>query len=381
MNKIIRSIHQLVLALFSIMGIGLCATPVLAEAQTEAASAVPQTTLQAEGSAQAKAGDQTGAPESPAATTPTDAPAEAAVGRVYMLVNGKPITVREYNQRLTYTLKNKYYHGRVPEGKEEETRKELTDEMVNHILLLEDAEKRGFKPDEAKIQQVLASEAAKNRNKPAWLQQRDMLEAQLKTLVGQKSLLEQLEAAVKDVPEPTPAEVQNYYEQHLDLFTEPEKLRLSVILLKVDPSLPVDEWKQAYDEAQKLADQIKAGADFAELARKYSGDKSAKNGGDMGYLHRGMVPAAIQEGVDKFVVGEVSAPYKGLEGMSVFRLEDRLPAKKMEFKQVEERAKGLLMRDKRDLAWKSNLERLRSEAKLEVVTQPITLPGTSLMGQ
>jgi parvulin-like peptidyl-prolyl isomerase len=172
------------------------------------------------------------------------------------------------------------------------------------------------------------------------------------------------------VPQATPAEVRDYYDSHLELFTEPEKLRLSVILLKVDPGAPDEDWKKAWDEALKISDQIKGGADFAEMARKHSRDKTARNGGDMGYLHRGRVPVAIQDGVDKFKVGEVSAPYKGLEGISVFRLEDRIPADRKAFQRSEQRARELLMRDRRDMAWKTYIERLRAAAKIEVVTQP-----------
>ena len=372
MNMIKHIGRRYALAPVLFLGMVVNAMPVLADAGMEATAS--------QASARAGVPVQEGAPVQGAVSAQADAPKEGAVGKVYMLVNGKPITVREYNQRLTYTLKNKYYHGRVPEGKEEETRKELTAEMVDHILLLEDAEKRGFKPDEAKIEKAIASEEWKNRNKPEWQRDRERLVAQLRLLVGQKSQLDQLEAAVKDVQKPTPAEVQAYYDQHLELFTEPEKLRLSVILLKVDPGSPDDAWRKAYNDAQKIGDQIKGGADFAEMARKYSGDKSAKNGGDMGYLHRGMVPAAIQDGVGKFKVGEISAPYKGLEGMSIFRLEDRIAPAKMEFQQVEQRAAALFLREKRDQVWKANLERLRGAAKIEVVTEAVTLPATQPSG-
>jgi len=294
-------------------------------------------------------------------------------GKIYVSVNGKPITVREYNQRLAYMVKAKNYHGRLREEKAAAFRKELTDEMVEHILLLEEVEKRGYKPDEEKIKKALVSEERKNWNNAAWQRNRIQLEGQLSELVGQKSQLDQLEAEVRNVPQPTRAEVRAYYDSHLDLFTEPEKLHLSVILLKVDPGSTDDVWKKAWDDAQKVAEQIKAGADFGDMARKYSNDTTAINGGDMGYLHRGRVPAQIQEGVDNFKVGEVSAPYKGLEGISVFRLEDRVAPDVKGFERSEKRAGELLMRDKRDQAWKTFVEHLRSIAKIEVITQPVDL--------
>jgi parvulin-like peptidyl-prolyl isomerase len=302
---------------------------------------------------------------------------EEPAGKVYVMVNGKPITVREFNEFLTYTVKHRYYHGRVRDEKAGALNRELTDTMVNHILLLDEALRRGFKPDEAKIAKAVASEEQKHRNDPAWWKDRQRLEVELKKLVSDQSLLDQLEAQVKDLPQPAPAEVRAYYDQHLGLFTEPEKLRLSVILIRVDPGDPDEVWKKAWDKAQDLSDKIKAGtADFAEMARQNSDDKTALAGGDMGYMHRGRVPTQIEEGIDKFKVGEVSAPYKGLEGVSIFRLADRVPPDVKAFDRSEKRAGELLMRDKREQAWKELTDKLHAAAKIEIITKPIELPIT-----
>ncbi|MGA8146133.1 MAG: peptidylprolyl isomerase [Gallionellaceae bacterium] len=295
-------------------------------------------------------------------------------GSIYALVNGEQITTREYNAELIDMLKNRFYHGQVPQGKEEETRKELTNTMVDRILLLQDAEKRGIKPDEAVVDRIIARWEARGKlNGP----DRDLLIGQIRMIEGKRSQLDQLEKLVRgSVPQPTVEEVRAYYGQHPELFTEPEKLDLSVILVSVDPSSPVSAWADAYSQAQKIYDQVKNGADFAETARKVSGDKSAANGGDLGYLHRGMLPKGLDEKVDKFKVGEVVEPIKMLEGMAVFRLNDRIAPSQMKFDQVKERAEGLLFRERQDEAWKQNLERLRSQAKIEIFyTPPATRAG------
>lgn len=286
---------------------------------------------------------------------------------VFMLVNGEPITYWDYNSLLISLLKDRFYHGKVPEGKEEETRKEVTDKLVERVLLIEDAKRRGLKPDEAAIQRVIASAEARGKLEGA---ERDRLLSQIRDVEGKISLVTQLENMVRNVPQPTPAEVRAYFDSHMELFTEPEKLRLSVILLNVDPSSTGNEWSKALVEAQGIYDQVKAGANFAELARKRSDDKSAANGGDLGYLHRGMLPKGLDDKVDNFQPGVVVEPIRMLEGYSIFRLEDRIVPKKMEFEEVKQRAEALLMRDRQDQAWKENLDRLRSTAKIEVMVQP-----------
>lgn len=305
-------------------------------------------------------------PSNDAAATP------APTNKVYALVNGKPITFLEYNAELITLLKNRYYHGKLPEGKEEETRKELTDTMVDRILLVEDAQRRGIKPDEATVERIIAMLDARGKlDGPA----RDRLIGEIRDIEGKRSQVSQLEKMVREVPQPTLDETRAYYDQHPELFTEPEKFRLSVILVSVDPSSPVSAWADALVQARGIHDQIKKGADFAELARKISADKSAAKGGDLGYLHRGMLPKGLDDKVDKFQVGVVVEPIKMLEGMAVFRLEDRIPPNKMAFDSVKERAEGLLLRAKQDQAWKENLERLRSTAKIEFLNQPADETG------
>ena len=180
-------------------------------------------------------------------------------------------------------------------------------------------------------------------------------------------MLKQVEPVVRDVPKPTPAEARAFYEQKPELFTEPEKQRLSVILLKVDPSSPDQVWADAESEAGSIYRSIEGGADFAEMARLYSDDKSAGDGGNLGYLHMGRLPGPLQKNISLLQIGAVSQPIRGLEGFWLLRLDERVPPKLREFSDVEQRAQALLYRDRQDQAWKENINRLRSTARIEIL--------------
>lgn len=289
--------------------------------------------------------------------------------QIYALVNGVPITVSDYNNLFAEIIRDRFFHAKVPEGQEQVVSKEVTDRWVERILLLQEAARRGFKVEDAKVEQALIATDKKYAGTPMW-KERDRLLAELRVLEAKKSLLEQLDHQVSNVPTPTPAEVRSYYDEHAELFTVPERLRLSVILLRVDPSAPLDVWANTYDEAQALYKTLRGGADFAELARKRSADKSAQKGGDLGYLHRGMLPAALHDQIDNLQVGVVSEPIKGLEGFSIFRLEERVPARQQEFSKGESRARDLLIRERQVQARKELIERLRGTAKIEILIQP-----------
>lgn len=284
---------------------------------------------------------------------------------VFATVNGMPITVREYEALFALVKQQRYYHGEVPEGQVKALRKEVTDELVDRLLFVGEAKRRGIKPDPKVIEQVVAEYDARYGSDPKWVEERERFLPELELQVGRRSMIEQLEVAIREVPRPTPAEVHAYYKKKSELFTEPEKPRLSVILLRVDPSSSRDVWTKAQEEAKGIYDRIKNGADFAEEARLHSAHESAANGGDMGYLHGGMLSEGLDDKLKKLKIGEVSEPIRLLEGISLYRIEDRIPAKEQEFSIVEKRAEELLIRDRTEQARVDIMRRLRTSAKIK----------------
>lgn len=301
------------------------------------------------------------------ATTPAT-PATAPGEPVFATVNDKPITVREYRTLLAETMRSRYYHGKVPEDQVEALHKEITDQAIERELLVGEAQKRGIVPDPAKFEKVLTDLDARYAAEPEWKEKRDQLLPQIKANIDRQSMLEQIEKAVRDVPQPTPSEVRAFYEKRPDLFTEPERLHLSVILLKVDPGAAKEGWNLARDEAQKIFNRIKDGADFAEEARLHSQHDSAAKGGDMGYLHGGMLPRGIEDKLGMFQIGVLNEPITTLEGVVLSRVEDRIPAKLRDFPEVEKRAQDLLIRDRSNEAWQKTISQLREGARIEILT-------------
>ena len=119
-------------------------------------------------------------------------------------------------------------------------------------------------------------------------------------------------------------------------------------------------------EGAAIAKRLRGGADFSELARLHSGDGSAQKGGDMGYLHRGMLPDAAQVAVDKLKPRQISDAVALLEGVAVFRLDERKPAKLNPLPAVRERAEDLLERDLGDQSWKDFVAKLRRSAQVKI---------------
>jgi len=292
--------------------------------------------------------------------------ATAAPSAVFAKVGDTVILQQDYDAAFAAGMRKKFYHGRVPEGGAAAMQREVGDTLVTNALLLQEAKRRSLKPDDAAIQQTIEQYDKRYHDSKQWQQTRAQFVPTLTKQLQQESLLSQLENLIRNVPQPDVKQIQEYYTANPDKFTEPEQLQLSVILLKVDPSSPPAVWDKTRADALDLIKKLRNGADFATLARKHSGDSSSEKGGDLGYLHQGMLPQGAQENVDKLKPGEISEPVRLLEGVAIFRLNDRKPPKLNDFETSRERARDLWLREQGERSWTAFIARLKKETPIQV---------------
>lgn len=286
---------------------------------------------------------------------------------MFAKVNGIAVSQAEFHTAFSTYLRQKYYHGEVPQAELQKARDVVTDQVINRILFLQEADRRGVKADEQEIERRIAAFDQQNAANPAWQRDRETAVVALRKQLAEQGRVARLEQQVRDVPVPTASEVQLYYKANPNLFTEPERLQLHVILLTVAPSSAPATWDAAMDEAKDLVKRIKGGANFAEIARVVSGDPSAAQGGDMGYVHSGMLPQELQDRLSKFSLGEVGEPVQLLQGVGIFRIDQRIPPRLMEFDKVAERAGDLAHRDKKEKTWQGLVSALRAAADIQIV--------------
>lgn len=292
-----------------------------------------------------------------------DAP---AVSKPFASVGDVVISAADYQRALAAAMRKKYYHAKPPEAEIAKFQREVGDDVVNRVLLLAEAKKRGIQPDREQIQATVAGYDRQYQGSPQWAASRDRMLANVVPYLESESLLARLETLVRQVPEPTEAVARAYYEQHKDLFVEPEQVKLAVIVLKVDPSSPQPVWDSARAEAQTLHRKLVAGADFAALAKLHSGDRSAARGGEMDYTHRGMLPAAVHGVVDKLAPGQLAEPVQLLEGIAILRLDGRRVAQQRHFEQVKQRAGDLWQRAEGEARWKKLIATLRQATPVRI---------------
>jgi parvulin-like peptidyl-prolyl isomerase len=299
-------------------------------------------------------------------------PAVDGTNAVFAIVNGQAISQKSFEMTYANYMRQTYYHRQVPEAELPGALEAVKNQIFDRILLLDEAKRRNVVANEASIARTIAEYDARYVGSPRWKENRDTMLVAVRQQLAEQSLLEQIEKAARHVADPTDEVLRDYYAKHLELFTEPEKMRMHSILLKVDPSASKATWDAARVEAQRILNQIKAGTAFADLARLHSSDPTSAQGGDMGYLHKGMIPDSVQEKIEASKMGEVTPPIDVLEGVALFRMDERVLPKVQPFDKVKARSADLYKREQSDILWGDFRAGLRKAAKIEILIAPQT---------
>jgi peptidyl-prolyl cis-trans isomerase D len=134
------------------------------------------------------------------------------------------------------------------------------------------------------------------------------------------------QAKVGDTIQVTDAQVQDYYNAHKEDYRKPERVHARHILLSI-ANKPKDEVPKIQAQAEALDKQVKAGGDFADLAKKNSQDPgSAQKGGDLGWVSRGQMVKNFEDAVFTLKPNEISNVVSTEYGFHIIQVLEKEPA-------------------------------------------------------
>lgn len=153
--------------------------------------------------------------------------------------------------------------------------------------------------------------------------------------VSVEYLVLNLEDLAKDI-QVSDADLQKLYEEQKAGFGTPERRKISHILIAVEGTGEAAE-QAALAKAAAIRERIVKGEDFAKLAEEVSSDTvSGKKGGDLGFLEKGAQEASFTQAAEALQEGEVSEPVKTAFGYHLIKLTQRQPASIKTFDEVKE---------------------------------------------
>ncbi len=143
------------------------------------------------------------------------------------------------------------------------------------------------------------------------------------------------------------SELKAYYEDNKDiLYTSKDERRASHILFKTKPSDSEKEKETVKKKAETVLAKAKAGEDFSELAKTYSEDSSAANGGDLGFFDKNQMVPAFSEAAFSLGKGEISDVVESRFGYHIIKVTDVKEAGTLPFEEVKDKISKVLKKEK-----------------------------------
>ncbi|MCL6641764.1 MAG: peptidylprolyl isomerase, partial [Candidatus Bipolaricaulota bacterium] len=249
-------------------------------------------------------------------------------------------------------------------------------EYENFLVML----RQRYGIDEKELARLLSERGS---SLPAYQRQmRDQVAAQLKeetleeVVVGQidvtdAQLIEFIEQNktryINDILgyiQPTTAELRAYFEANREKYATPE-VKARHILISADENASEEQVAQAQKKIEEIRKQLNAGADFVELARQHSDDKSnSENGGDLGWFGKGVMVKEFEDAAFALDIGKVSAPVRTRFGFHLIKVEDK---RVRTFEQAQSDVRRDWLREKEDALMAQWLEAAKQGNFLERV--------------
>ncbi|MBV9533477.1 MAG: peptidylprolyl isomerase [Bradyrhizobium sp.] len=125
------------------------------------------------------------------------------------------------------------------------------------------------------------------------------------------------------------------------------------------------------EEAKQIVEELKKGADFAELAKKKSKDPGASDGGDLGFFTKDQMVPEFSAVAFSLEPGKISDPVKTQFGWHIIKVEEKRNRQPPEFDQVKGQIETYVARK----AQADYVAKLRETAKVERLDQPANTPA------
>ena len=179
----------------------------------------------------------------------------------------------------------------------------------------------------------------------------------------------------------TPDDLRTYYQDHRDQYRVPEQVKVSHIWIKMP--LPGADGKvddkgvaEAQGRTDNLLKQIKSGAKFEDVAKKYSEDTvSANAGGSLGWINKGQMAAEVEKAAFSLPKGQISDVVKSMDGFHIVRVDDKRDAGVKPLDDVKSEIEPILKQQKAQQAAQKQAEALLKQAQAHTLDAAAAAQG------
>jgi peptidyl-prolyl cis-trans isomerase SurA len=236
------------------------------------------------------------------------------------LVNGVVITGTDIDHRLA--LIRVANGGQIPPEEEPRLREQILRNLIDETLQVQAAEAEDIKIEQREIDQYYARWAQSQKRSAqelsAYLRAAGSSEASMKRQIHAELAWSRLQRRqIEPFVSVSEEEVQAVIER-LNAARGSQEYRVSEIFISATPETAAE----ARANAQRIVQQLRAGASFAAYARQFSEASTAAVGGDLEYVRAEQLPDPLSQAVQQIPVGAISDPIAVPGGFSIIAVTD-----------------------------------------------------------
>lgn len=244
-------------------------------------------------------------------------------------VNGARISRARLQRSVDASMqRGQLNYGAITQPKQyKRIQRQILEQLIAQELLWQEAERQGFVATPAEVDQAL--EQVQERYPTEHAYALDLERNGFTTESYREDLKRHLsvrhwvrETMAKDVTV-SDAEIHAYYVANRARFVEPEQVNVRHVLIPVDPGADQATVAAARKKIEHVHAEARRGAGFTELAKKYSQDPSAAEGGELGFTPRGRLVKPFEEVAFALKPGEISDVVRTRYGFHIIKLEAR----------------------------------------------------------
>jgi peptidyl-prolyl cis-trans isomerase SurA len=162
------------------------------------------------------------------------------------------------------------------------------------------------------------------------------------------------------------SEVDDYYNTHKQEFQQPEEVKLNEILISTPSPDDAAQVADAEKKADGIETRLKAGADFATVAKADSGGPTAQDGGRLGSYKRGDLPKVMEDATFGLQPGQFTQPIRTKQGWLILEVSDHQKAGLLPLPSVENQIQEEVGMSKMEPALRAYLTTLRDQAYIDI---------------
>jgi peptidyl-prolyl cis-trans isomerase C len=335
--------------------------PLLVVLVVAACSKTPSASAQETAPAGAQAA---AAPAEPAKPVPPQLP------DVIARVNGENVTRQEFEE-FVQNLEGRA-GGPVPAEQRDQVYRRVLDQIVGYKLLQQEAKARNVAVPDAEVEARIGEIKKQFPSEDVFMQtliERKMTLEQIRADARQDMAIgKMIEAEIATRAAVKPEQVQEFYEKNPDQFKQGERVRASHILVSVPEGADAAAKTQARTKAEQLLKDVKAGKDFAALAKEHSQDPgSAVNGGDLGFFEQGQMVGPFNDAAFSMQPGATSDLVETQFGYHIIRVAEKQAARTIPLDDVRPQVEQFLQNRNREEQTEAFVKGLRSKGKVEIL--------------